>query len=175
MNYADLYSRALLRVGKGLSVPEAVSSCAREEYPHAYRDVLDTAMDILERLKERRGWGSLRALRELAGNPRAVEEIRERPRNASPGGSVRGSGTEVFADFPRIFSLAQRKRKAGFSLEDCVDMAVRELYPHTFRRTREAALLYLRRAAHRLNTHELRALRELAEDPGLFRTLFGED
>lgn len=173
VNYADLFSRALLRVGKGLSVPEAISSCAREEFPHSYRDVLETAMYMLERLKEKRGWGSLRALRELANNPRLVEEMRERPEGASWGGGVKDSAMEVFADFPRIFSLAQRKRKAGFSLEDCVDMAVRELYPHTFRRTREAALAYLRRAAQRLDTHELRALRELAEDPGLFHRLFG--
>ncbi|MBC7252519.1 MAG: hypothetical protein H5T72_00930 [Actinobacteria bacterium] len=175
VDYADLFSRALTRVGRGMSVPEALASCAREDYPHAHRDVLREAAEILEYLKAQRGWGSLRALRELAGKPQAVKEMRTRMRSASAGGRDREPGSEVFADFPRIFSLAQRKRRSGFSLEDCVDMAVRELYPHTFRRTREAALQYLRKASRRLKTHELRALRELAEDPELFRTLFGED
>ncbi len=175
VNYTDLFSRALTGVGKGMSVPEALAACVREDYPHAHRDVLQTAEEILEDLKRRKGWGSLRALRELAVNPRTVEEIRERLRNAPPDGWIKVSAREVFADFPRIFSLAHRKRKSGFSLEDCVDMAVKELYPHTFKRTREAALQYLRLAARRLGTHELRALRELAEDPGLFHSLFEED
>ncbi|MGQ9475559.1 MAG: hypothetical protein ACUVRX_04750 [Actinomycetota bacterium] len=174
VNYSELYSRALLRVGRGMSVPEAVSSCAREEYPHAYRDVVDRAMAILERLKDRRGWGSLRALRELSQDPRLVEEMKLEAGKAISRASDRGTTMEVIADFPRIFSLALRKRQAGFSLEDALDMAVRELYPHTFRRTREAALELLRRAAHSLEVHETRALRELAREPALFNRLLGE-
>ncbi len=175
VDYADLFSRALTRVGKGMSVPEALASCAREGYPHAHRDVLQAAMEILEGMKESRGWGPLRALRELAENPRAVEEVRSRLKALTRKGGMKGAAQAVFADFPRIFSLAHRKHRAGFSLEDSVDMAVSELYPHTFRRTREAALQYLHRAAQRLGVHELRALRDLAEDPGLFRSLFEGD
>lgn len=157
-----------------MSIPEAIVSCAREGYPLAYRDVYRKAMDILERLKEKWGWGSLRALRELAGNPGLVEEMRERPGNENSRAGAREKGVEVFADFPRIYTLAQRKRQAGFSLEDCLEMAVRELYPHTFRRTLDAAFEYLHRTAQRLEVHELRALRELAEDPSLLHRLFGE-
>lgn len=175
VDYPDLFSRALIRVGKGMSVPEALESCAKEDYPQAFRDVFTAARDILERLKEAKGWGSLRSLRELAGNPDLVAEMRSETKAASSKVAWGKRRSEVFADFPRIFTLAQRKRQSGFSLVDSVEMAVRELYPHTYRKTRDAALECVRLAARKLEMHELRALRELAEDPGLFRSLFGED
>ncbi|MBC7247841.1 MAG: hypothetical protein H5T73_08685 [Actinobacteria bacterium] len=171
VDYRDLFSRSLTLVGKGASIRNSLESCARERYPLAYRDVLDEAQCILERLKEERGWGTLRALRELAEDGELVEALRAR--RVTPSGPNRGGTgrSEVIANFPRVFSLAQRKRQAGFSLEDAIDMAVRELYPQTHRKVREAALAHVRQAARRLRVHELRALRELAEDPELFREL----
>ncbi len=171
VDYRDIFSRALTRVGRGQSIPSALEECSKESYPHAYRDVLAAAHELLDRLKELRGWGSLRALRELASDPILVEELRRADTGYRAATDQEGRRTEVFADFPRIFTLAQRKRKAGYSLEDSVEMAVRELYPQTYRKTKHAALEYVREAASKLGTHELRALRELAEDPALFRSL----
>lgn len=171
VDYRDIFSRALTKVGRGLSIPSALEECTRESYPHAYRDVLNVAHELLDRLKNLRGWGSLRALRELASDPGLAEELR----GAEPGSRVavdqERSHRGVFADFPRIFALAQKKRTAGYSLEDSVEMAVHELYPQTYRKTRDATLGYVREAARRLGTHELRALRELAQNPSLFQSL----
>ncbi len=171
VDYKDLFSRSLLLVGKGSSVQQALEACARDAYPLAYKDVAGEALSIIARLKEERQWGSLRALRELAENRELVEDLRAR-KSATVGEGAREPGrSEIIANFPRIFSLAQRKRQAGFSLEDALDMAVRELYPQTYRKVREAALAHVREAARKLQVHELRALRELADDPGLFRRL----
>lgn len=169
VDYRDLFSRSLTLVGKGMSIRRSLESCAREAFPLAYRDVLEEAWHILEKLKEERGWGTLRALRELAENGELVAALR------SGGGALSGTRrnatdiSEVIANYPRVFSLAQRKRQAGFSLEDALDMAARELYPQTHRKVKEAAFAHVKQAARRLRVHELRALRELAENPDLFR------
>lgn len=171
VDYKDLFSRSLILVGKGLSVQQSLETCARETYPLAYRDVAGEALSILAWLKEERGWGSLRALRELADNRELIDELRARKVTAQGEGTHGPARSEIIANFPRIFSLAQRKRQTGFSLEDAMDMAVRELYPQTYRKVREAALAHVRQAARMLQVHELRALRELAENPDLFRDL----
>ncbi len=170
VDYQAIFSHALVLVGKGSSVSDALEACVRERYPLTCRDIIAEAGLVLRRLKEERGWGSLRALRELADRHGLAEELRSR--GDSTEGAHRGLRSEhAVADFPRVFALAQRKRQAGFSLEDSLEMAVRELYPQTYRKVSEKALEYVRMAARKRNVHELRALRELAEDVELFRSL----
>ncbi len=170
VDYQAVFSDALLLVGRGSSVTDALEACIRERYPLTCRDIIAEASLILRRLKEERDWGSLRALRELASRQGLAEELRSRW--TPQGGAHAGAPAEpTVADFPRLFALAQRKRQAGFSLEDSLDMAVRELYPHTYRKVRERALEYIRLAARMRNEHELRALRDLAENAALFHSL----
>lgn len=170
VDYQALFSEALVLVGKGSSVPEALETCVRKRYPLTSRDIILEAGSILSDLEEERDWGSLRALRELADRKGLAEEIRSK---LNPAGGARAPqrSEKAVADYPKVFALAQRKRHAGFSLEDALDMAVRELYPQTFRKVRDRALEYVRMAARKRNEHELRALRELAEDAELFRSL----
>lgn len=155
-----------------MSVNEALDSYLKDRFPLTHREIGAEARRILARLKQEKDWGSVRALRELADHPEMSGELRSA---AEGGGSA--SGMEVarrpsaVADYRSVFSLALRKRQAGFSLEDSLDMAVREIYPQTFRKVKEGAVFYVRFAAYRRGIHELRALRELAEDPSLFREL----
>ncbi|MFW6113884.1 MAG: hypothetical protein ACOC78_03065 [Actinomycetota bacterium] len=169
VDYHAVFSEALTRLGRGLSVSEAVESCLREIYPLTYKDINQETRHILAFLKEAKGWGSVRALRELADKPDLAEEIRACQDRAETKRDTEGtSPPDTVAEYPRIFALAQRKRQSGYSLEDSLDMAVRELYPQTFRKIKEAALFYVRLGAHRRGIHQLRALRELAEDPLFF-------
>jgi hypothetical protein len=169
VDYQDIFSKTLILVGKGASVPEALESCLTESYPLTYKEILVEARIILSHLKHEREWGSLRALRELADRPGLADELRRNKAAEEGAGDTYGlRRSEVNADYPRIFALAQRKRHAGFSLDDSLQMAVRELYPQTYRKVTEAARFYVRLAARRRDEHEMRALRELAEDPLLF-------
>jgi len=172
VDYHAIYSHTLTRLGKGMSVPEALESCLREEYPHTYKDIYAEARHILARLCKQKDWGSVRALRELANLPDLAEEIKDQ---ADEGEALeemeRERRPDAVADYPRVFALAQRKRQSGFSLSDSLDMAVRELYPQTFRKVKEGASFYVRLASNRRDIHELRALRELAEDPSFFAEL----
>ncbi|MDD3717186.1 MAG: hypothetical protein PHP28_00800 [Actinomycetota bacterium] len=172
VDYQVVFSGALILVGKGLAVSEALESCLRESYPLTYREMVVEARSMLARLKREREWGSLRALRELADRPGLADMMR-RERTDAEGyqGSPGGKHPEAIADYPRIFALAQRKRKSGFSLDDSLEMAVRELYPQTYRKVLEAARFYVSLAARKRGEHEMRALRELAEDPFLFSRL----
>ena len=155
-----------------MSVPEALESCLREEYPHTYKDIYTEARHILSRLCKQKDWGSVRALRELANIPELAEEIRNLGEEGRPSEEMeRARRPDAVADYPRIFALAQRKRQSGFSLSDSLDMAVRELYPQTFRKVKEGAMFYVRLASYRQEIHELRALRELAENPAFFTEL----
>ncbi|MEW6552926.1 MAG: hypothetical protein AB1384_01390 [Actinomycetota bacterium] len=173
VDYQGIFSRTLILVGRGASVPDALESCLKDAYPLTYREILVEARKILSHLKQEREWGSLRALRELADRPGLADEMRRsRPSGERTDGDAPGmSRSDVNADFPRIFALAQRKRQSGFSLDDSLEMAVRELYPQTYRKVTEAARFYVRVAAHRRGEHEMRALRELAEDPRFFAEL----
>jgi hypothetical protein len=172
VDYQAVFSEALTLVGKGMSVSEALESCLKEAYPLTYKEIINETHLILARLKHEREWGSLRALRELAARPGLAEEFYGRRgggRSSQKKGVV--EHPDIIADYPRIFQLAQRKRQAGFSLDDSLEMAVRELYPQTYRKVKEAALSYIYLAAEKRDVHELRALRELAEDPRLFKQL----
>lgn len=172
VDYQAVFSKTLILVGKGLGVSEALESCLKEIYPLTYREMVVEAKTILSRLKHEREWGSLRALRELAGRPGLADQLRrERAGEEKADGILGGKRPEAIADYPRIFALAQRKRGSGFSLEDSLEMAVRELYPQTYRKVMEAARFYIVLAARRRGEHEMRALRELAEDPLLFSQL----
>lgn len=172
VDYHAIFSDALGRLGKSGNVYNALESCLKERYPLTYRDINAEARLIISRLKRDREWGSVRALRELADRPELAEKIRIRKGSSdSIEDRGRSSKPEAVADYPRIFSLTQRKRQSGFSLEDSLDMAVRELYPQTFRKVKHGALLYIRLASKRRGVHELRALRELADDPLLFSEL----
>ena len=172
VDYHAVFSDALTRLGKGVSVSEALEVCLKERHPLTYKDINAEAMLILSRLKQERNWGSVRALRELADHPELAETIRvQKKAGGSPADLERIHRPEVIADYPRIFALAQRKRQSGFSLNDSLEMAVRELYPQTFRKVMEAALLYIHLATQKRGIHELRALRELAEDPELLSEL----
>ena len=172
VDYHAIFSEALTRLGKGMSVQEALVSCIRERHPLTHRDINAEARAILNRLTEEREWGVVRSLRELANHPGLAEELRARKGGQdSPGGTGGLRRPDAIADYPRVFLLAQRKRQTGFSLDDSLEMAVRELYPQTYRKVKEAALFYIRLAAQRLQVHELRALRELAEDPLIFSDL----
>jgi hypothetical protein len=172
VDYHVVFSEALIRLGKGLGVSEALESCLKESYPLTYKDIHAEAKSILTRLKQERGWGSVRALRELAAKPELAEEIRGQKKPGESSQDFSKSGREdPIADYPRIFALAQRKRQSGFSLEDSLEMAVHELYPQTFRKVNDASLSYIRLAAQKLRVHELRALHELAENPRLLSEL----
>ncbi len=172
VDYQAVFSEALTLVGKGMSVPEALETCLKESHPLTFREIITEARSILYRLEKEREWGSLRALRELAGKPGLAEEMRGRkPRDAGVKVVPGTRRPEAIADYPRIFALAQRKRSSGFSLDDSLEMAVRELYPQTFRKVLEAARFYIELAASKRDEHELRALRELAEDPLFFSQL----
>ena len=172
VEYQAVFSKTLILVGRGTSVPEALESCLKESYPLTYKDIVVEARQILSRLKQERDWGPLRALRELAERPGLADELRGR-RSGEDGHDVPSitQHPDTIADYPRIFALAQRKRQSGFSLDDSLEMAVRELYPQTYRKVVEAARFYVRLAAHKRNEHEMRALRELAEDPLFFSRL----
>jgi len=171
IDYQAVFSETLILVGKGMSVQDALESCLREDYPLTYKDIIAEAKLILTRLRQEREWGSLRALRELADRPGLAEELRgHKGGRESP---QEESRPEVIADYPHIFALAQRKRQSGFSLDDSLEMAVRELHPQTYRKVLEAAHFYIRLAAREREEHELRALRELAEDPQFFSRLEG--
>lgn len=168
VDYDGIFSEALSLLGKGMSVSEAVEFRLKERYPLTYRDINVEARLILDHLKQERNWGPVRALRELANHPGLAESIRNHKLESSSSKGKSGVQTPgAIADYPRIFSLAQRKRQSGFSLDDSIEMAVRELYPQTFRKVKEASLSYIRLVAERQGVHELRALRDLAKDPGL--------
>jgi len=172
VDYHAIFSHTLTRLGKGMSVPEALESCLREEYPHTYKDIYTEAKHILAQLCNQRDWGSVRALRELAIVPNLAEEIRNPGEEGEAFEEVeRERRPDAVADYPRVFALAQRKRQSGFSLSDSLDMAVRELYPQTFRKVKEGAMFYVHLASYRRDIHELRALRELAENPTFFTEL----
>jgi len=173
VDYQAVFSEALTLVGKGLSVPDALESCLRDNYPLTCKDIIAEARLIISRIRQERKWGSLRALRELAAKPGLAEEMRGHKEKEPSLDEERPHHPEVIADYPHIFSLAQRKRQAGYSLDDSLEMAVRELYPQTYRKVLEAALFYIRIAARSRDEHELRALRELAEDPTLLGRLDG--
>jgi hypothetical protein len=172
VDYQTVFSKALTLVGQGVSVPEALESCIRELYPLTCREIIVETRLILARLKQDKDWGSLRALRELAARPGLADELHGRKVDEKAFSEEAGTRRpSAIADYPRIFKLAQRKRQAGFSLDDSLEMAVRELYPQTYRKVMEAAHFYIRLAAARRDEHEMRALRELAEDPLLFSQL----
>ena len=172
VDYHDVFSHTLTRLGKGMSVPEALESYLREEYPHTHKDIYTEARHILARLCKLNDWGSVRALRELANVPDLAEEIRSQDEAGRSSEEMeRAHRPDAVADYPRIFALAQRKRQSGFALDDSLDMAVRELYPQTFRKVKEGAMFYVRLASYRQDIHELRALRELAENPAFFAEL----
>jgi hypothetical protein len=172
VDYQEVFSKTLILVGNGASVPEALESCLKESYPLTYREIIVEARFILSRLKREREWGSLRALRELADRPGLADQMRMNKTGDDDTGELsRKHRPEAIADYPRIFALAQRKRQAGFSLEDSLEMSVRELYPQTYRKVMEAARYYISLAARKRDEHEMRALRELAEDPLLFSHL----
>ncbi len=171
VDYQAVFSKALTLVGKGMSVPDALESYLKESYPLTCKEIIAEASLILTRIKHEREWGSLRALRELADMPGLAEEMRSHKGRGFSLEDERPRRPEAIADYPRIFALAQRKRHSGFSLHDSMEMAVRELYPQTYRKVLEAALFYISLAARKRNEHELRALRELAEDPNLFGVL----
>ena len=172
VDYHAIFSEALTNLGRGMSVAEALELCLKERHPLTYKDINAEARLILSHLKQEREWGSVRSLRELVDRPELAEEIRGQLIEAEPlEGMGRLRRPEAIADYPHIFSLAQRKRQSGFSLNDSLEMAVRELYPQTFRKVNEAALFYVHLAARRRGVHELRALRELAEDPRFFLEL----
>lgn len=172
VDYHAVFSEALTRLGKGTSVSEAIESCLREIHPLTYKDIYKEARHILTLLRQEKEWGPVRALRELAEKPGLAEEIRCYTSIGDAGADMENAKRpEAIAEYPRIFALAQRKRQSGFSLEDSLDMAVRELYPQTFRKVKEGALFYVQLAARRRGVHQLRALRELAEDPMLISGL----
>ena len=169
VDYQAVFSQALTLVGGGASVSEALESCLRESYPLTYTEMLAEARAMVSRLRRERDWGALRALRELADRPGLAERMRVPAAREEAARAPRHGG--VIADYHRIFVLAQRRRQAGFSLDDSLEMAVRELYPQTYRKILDAARLHVRRAARARGAHELRALRELAEDPRLLSSL----
>jgi hypothetical protein len=172
VDYQAVFSETLILVGKGESVPEALESCLKQRFPLTYKEIVAEARMILSRLKREREWGSLRSLRELADRRGLADELRGRKAGGEDAEPIsRMRRTEAIADYPRVFSLAQRKRKPGFSLDDSLEMAVRELYPQTYRKVFEAARSYIHLVAVKRGEHELRALRELAEDPLLFSTI----
>lgn len=172
VDYQAVFSKALTLVGRGASVSEALESCLKQSYPLTYREMVIEARGILSRLRREREWGSLRALRELADRPGLADQMR-RPAAEGEAAAERRAvrHPDVIADYHHIFVLAQRKRQAGFSLDDSLEMAVRELYPQTYRKVLEVARFYVSLAARVRDEHELRALRELAEDPHLFSAL----
>lgn len=172
VDYQAVFSETLILVGKGMSVPAALESCLRDSYPLTCKEIIVEAGLILSRLKQEREWGSLRALRELADRTGLAEEMRGRKASDEGRDIVpRTRRPDTIADYPRIFALAQRKRQSGFSLDDSLEMAVRELYPQTYRKVMVAARFYISLVARKRDEHELRALRELAEDPLLFSQL----
>lgn len=170
VDYQAVFSETLTLVGRGMSVSEALETHVRDRFPLTHKEITAEARLILARLKEEREWGSLRALRELATQAGLCDELRrgEAEHKSAPALS---RPPQAIADFPRLFALAQRKRQSGFSLDDSLEMAARELYPQTFRKVRDSALFYVRLAARKRNVHELRALRDLAEEPTLFREI----
>ena len=174
VDYDLIFSDGLSLLAKGMSVSEAIEASLKQHYPLTYRDINIETEWILDSLKQEKGWGSVRALRELAENPGLAETIRGQKIEATFADS-KGSQSvpEAIADYPKVFSLAQRKRQAGFSLEDCLEMATRELYPQTFRKVKEQSLAHIRLFADKQGVHELRALRELAEDPKLMTDVEG--
>jgi hypothetical protein len=170
VDYRRLFSESLILVGKGMSVKEALETCARKRYPLTFRDILANSERILEALKRENDWGEVRALREASSTPGLAEKILEGIPPASDVNPERREREPVAADYPRLLRLAQRKRRTGYSLEDSLEMAARELYPQIFRKVKEAAVSIVRAYAEEEGVHELRALKELAEDPSLLRT-----
>lgn len=169
VDYHAVFAEALSYLGRGMNVHGSLEAVLRERYPLTHKVIGSEARLILSRLMEEREWGSVRALRELADRPELAEEVRRRCNGADPArGGTRPRRPGAIADYPRVFNLAQRKRQSGFSLDDSLDMAVRELHPQTFRKVKEGALFYVHLTARRMGMHELRALRELAENPDLF-------
>jgi hypothetical protein len=167
VDYHAVFSDALTYLSKGMNVSGALDACLEEHYPLTYREIKNEVRSILSRLQEERDWGAVRALRELAAKPELAEEMRAHKGGEGSKHEQARSRHEVSADYPRVFSLALRKRQSGFSLDDSLEMAVRELYPQTFRKIKETASLYVKSLAQRRKVHELRALRDLAEDPDL--------
>ncbi len=174
VDYDIIFSDALALLTKGMSVLEAVEASLKQHYSLTYRDINIEIRWILDHLKQEKGWGPVRALRELANNPGLAETIRNQKMEGSPP-DAKGAlqAPEATADYARVFSLAQRRRQSGFSLEDSLDMAARELYPQTFRKVKEQSLSYIRLFAEKQGVHELRALRELAQDSKLVTGLEG--
>ena len=171
VDYKAVFSQALTLVGRGASVSEALESCLKRSYPLTYTEMLAEARGIVSRLRREREWGPLRTLRELADKPGLAERMRRPAAQGAAPPTRTSQRPDAIADFPRIFLLAQQRRQAGFSLDDSLEMAVRELYPHTYRKILEAARFYVGLAARVRGEHELRALRELAEDPRIFTSL----
>ena len=104
VDYQVVFSGALILVGKGLAVSEALESCLRESYPLTYREMVVEARSMLARLKREREWGSLRALRELADRPGLADMMRRERTDAEGTRAAPGAAPEAIADYPRIFA-----------------------------------------------------------------------
>jgi hypothetical protein len=172
VDYDAIFADALSLVSKGSSVSEAIDASLKEKYALTYRDIGAETRLILEHLKQENDWGPVRALRELAETPGLADAIRgQKNEGLLQSRSTAPPPDPAVADYPRVFAKAQRRRQSGFSLEDSLDMASRELYPQTFKKVREQALSYIRLFAEKEGMHELRALRELAEDGSILSRL----
>ncbi len=141
-DYRAIFLRALQLVNRGEGVGGALSAAVRELYPHTHRDIEPALREMLEAAKLSRGWGDLRALRSLSEDPGPLPPPpppdRSRPAEP-PGQRDLPAYDDTVANLREVFRAAQKKASSGFQPSDALEMACKELYPHTSRKVLRAA------------------------------------
>lgn len=156
-DYRAIYRRALELVNRGSSVNEALSGAARELYPYTHRDIEPILREMFAETKRNNNWGDLRALRDLS----------EKNVTGGENDDAEPSRTDAFeesmANLKEVFRSAHRKAAAGFRPDDALEMACRELYPHTSRKVLRSARKSLERTMEQSRLSPKGALKLLSE------------
>lgn len=142
-----VFSEALVEMGKGKPVEEALVAASRRGSREETRNTLWAALSLFLHVRESTGWGPLRTVRELSSHPERwenpyLEEV-DLLMNLSPG---------VLSE---LFRKAEKRREAGYSLEDSLEMASAAMDP-------DSAGLLFRTALFLVKT--ISSLRDIGEN-----------
>lgn len=150
-----VFSEALLEMGRGRSAEEALVSACWELFPEMGRKLLLTALGYFLHVREKTGWGPLRAMRELATRLERWEN------------PYRSEGLDLSrispSDLAEVIRAAARRLEVGYSLEDSLEMAVGPAKPGVSCESVHTFLFLVKAVASLRDVGAARALRELAD------------